>query len=422
MGKNILVLAYQLSPTKGSEYSVAWNYITNMSKENRLVVLYGVSGEHMGDCEEMEVYANKNRNPNLQFVCIKPSRWTNALNWCNRHGIFAYSFYFAYNTWQKQVYKVAREIVKRENIDLIHFLNPIGYREPGYLWKIDRPYMWGPVGGISNYPKQLMPSMSWKSILKYQLRTTINDFQFKYNRRLRKALRRCDIFLTATTENQQRFKNDLNKKSFYIPENGITTSLNLNCQKFENFGTLELIFVGRIDGGKNLRLLLDALFYVKNKSNVCLNIIGDGPEKNMLEKYAEEKGISSILRWYGLMRREEVYDIFQKAHLHVITSLKEGNPTTIWEAMSNGVPTLTLDHCGMRDTVCDKCGFRIPIYSYQQVVNDIATIIQNCIDNPQILKDKVLATLECAQKYTWDQRIEFWNKMYDLAIKRYYSN
>lgn len=45
---NILVLAYLLSPSKGSEYSVAWNYVTHMSKKNNLTVLYGASGNQMG--------------------------------------------------------------------------------------------------------------------------------------------------------------------------------------------------------------------------------------------------------------------------------------------------------------------------------------------------------------------------------------
>ena len=54
--KDILVLAYAVSPIRGSEYSVAWNYVTQMSKYNRLTVLYGCAGEHMGDFEEMIDY------------------------------------------------------------------------------------------------------------------------------------------------------------------------------------------------------------------------------------------------------------------------------------------------------------------------------------------------------------------------------
>ena len=53
--KDILVLAYAISPSKGSEYAVAWNYVTAMSRYHRLTVLYGTSGEHMGDTVEMSV-------------------------------------------------------------------------------------------------------------------------------------------------------------------------------------------------------------------------------------------------------------------------------------------------------------------------------------------------------------------------------
>jgi len=60
---NILILAYLLSPSKGSEYSVAWNYVTHMSKKNNLTVLYGASGNQMGDCDEMEDYIKQNPIP-----------------------------------------------------------------------------------------------------------------------------------------------------------------------------------------------------------------------------------------------------------------------------------------------------------------------------------------------------------------------
>lgn len=65
---NILVLAYQASPTKGSEYSVAWNYVTRMSKYHQLTVFYGVSRKHLGDCYEMEEFAKTKGLQNVIFV------------------------------------------------------------------------------------------------------------------------------------------------------------------------------------------------------------------------------------------------------------------------------------------------------------------------------------------------------------------
>ena len=65
--KNILVLAAFISPTKGSEYSVAWNYVKHMAKYNNLTVVYGASGDVLGDCSEMERYALEHPMPKENY-------------------------------------------------------------------------------------------------------------------------------------------------------------------------------------------------------------------------------------------------------------------------------------------------------------------------------------------------------------------
>ena len=90
---HILVLAYAISPTRGSEYSVAWNYVTRMSKYHKLTVLYGCSGNHIGDCEEIERYATGKGIHNVDFSCVKSTKWVNILNWCNKKGFLGYTFY-----------------------------------------------------------------------------------------------------------------------------------------------------------------------------------------------------------------------------------------------------------------------------------------------------------------------------------------
>ena len=105
--KNILVLAYQISPIRGSEYSVAWNYITEMSKDNKLVVLYGASGNHMGDFDNFDSYINSKEYINIRFLAIKPNIIANILNILNKKKWFVYAFYFAYRIWQWQAYKIS---------------------------------------------------------------------------------------------------------------------------------------------------------------------------------------------------------------------------------------------------------------------------------------------------------------------------
>lgn len=99
MNKRILLLAYMVSPTKGSEYSVAWNYIVHMSKRNRLTVLCGATGDHMGDLDEIETMRSTEGLENVEFVPIRPDKRTELLNRLNRKGILPYTFYLAYRRW-----------------------------------------------------------------------------------------------------------------------------------------------------------------------------------------------------------------------------------------------------------------------------------------------------------------------------------
>lgn len=228
---NILVLSCFLSPFRGSEYSVAWNYVKHMSKYNRLTVVYGASGDELGDCSEMEQYIQKNPMENVEFVAVHASKKTKWLNFLNRKGIFSYSFYIAFNSWQRQAYEVAKELVKTHDFDLCHMVGPIGYREPGYFWKLDLPYMWGPVGGANNSPWTLVRKLPFKSMVKHMFRSAANTLQMHNSRRVRKALEATDLLLTATTENQEVFRRIYGKESIYLPENCIDGEVEVDEDK-----------------------------------------------------------------------------------------------------------------------------------------------------------------------------------------------
>lgn len=419
--KKILVLAYMLSPYKGSEFSVAWNYVINMSKKNDLTVLYGISGAHMGNCEEMENYIQKHPIPGVQLIPIYPNKWANILNWPNRHDVFVYTFYYAYQVWQKLAYKKAKELIKENNYDIIHYVGMIGYREPGYLWKLGLPYIWGPVSGANNAPRQLMKRMPLLGKLKQTFRSIANTIQFYTKIRLRKALKHTDILLTATSENQYKFKKVHHKDSICIPENCITGEIRLNLTKFENPTKYKLIVVGTLDARKSVGIFLEALTHVHHKDMIQVDIVGGGPLKDMLMKYAKENNLNEMITWYGQLPREQAVKVFNSAHLHVITSVSEGNPTTIWEAMSYGVPTMSFDHCGMHDTLCERCGIRIPIAKhYEDCVLAVAKEIDNLLEHPERFRQLAEGTLECAKKYTWTERELFLNNLYDqlLASKK----
>lgn len=421
---NILVLAYAISPSKGSEYSVAWNYVKYISKYHNLTVLYGASGEHMGDCEEMERYARSNPIPHVRFVPVYPNRIANILNWPNKHNLFVYTFYYAYQIWHKLAYKKAKELIAQEPFDLIHYVGMIGYREPGYLWKLGLPYVWGPVGGANNAPQQLMKNMPLPGRLKQYFRSLVNNNQFKNKSRLKEALKATDILLTATTENQRKFMEVHHKNSCYLPENGITGDIVLDETKFMNPNKYHLIVIGTLDARKSVGILLEALTQVNCRNLLHLDIIGDGPLKASLRQYVIQHHLNNMITWHGRLPREEAIKLFNSAHLHVITSVSEANTTVIWEAMSYGVPTMSFDHCGMHDTICNRCGIRIPIAKrYEDCVAAVAHNIDELLEHPERFRELAQGTIECAQHFTWAEREKILNNLYEsLLYKEHHIN
>ena len=417
--KKILVLAYAISPFRGSEYSVAWNYVINMSKEYELVVLYGVSGNHLGEIDELEKYIKINPIKNVRFIPIIPNNKTEKLNNLNKRGIFVYTFYFAFNNWHKQVYRAANELIGKEHFDLLHYLTPIGYREPGYLWKLGLPYIWGPIGGTQSVPIELMTALSSIGKLKLGFRKLANYLQLRYKPELRKAIKNADVIIASTTFDQNNFKRIYRRETYYLPENGILGSITQEPVFVEKEKKLNLIWVGRIDGAKALVLLLEALRKMKYANKVNLNVVGSGPLKDEMMSFAINHGIDNFITWHDTVPREKVFELFSKSHLHIITSLTEANTTVIWEAMASGIPTISLDHCGMHDTICEKCGIKIPIKSYNQVTEDLAISIDNLIMNPKKIKALSQGVIECAQKYTWDNRVEYFETMYEKAIENF---
>ena len=84
----------------------------------------------------------------------------------------------------KKAYLMAKDICKEMHIDILHQLNMIGFREPGYLWKIKNiPFIWGPVDAKESFPIAYLDGASLKTKLFMRLKNTITRFQLKYSKK-----------------------------------------------------------------------------------------------------------------------------------------------------------------------------------------------------------------------------------------------
>lgn len=417
--RTILVLAYSISPVRGSEYAVGWNYVRHMARDHDLVVLYGLAGDHMGDVEEMAGVPADAFGGRVTFVPVLPDRRAQLANHLNRTGHVPFSFYVAYRYWHLGALAAARRIIAERPIDVVHYLCPIGFREPGYLWKLGKPYIWGPVGGIAARPVRAFRDLGFAEGLKTIVRNTVNAVQFRAPR-VRTGIRKADILLAATSENADAIERVYGRKAIVVPENAIDPGPEAAPDAMADTpaspGPLRLVWTGTLETRKAITILLRALARLDAPGRWTLDVVGDGPLMAASRAEAAALGVDGAITWHGKVPRTTAVALMAAADLHVLTSLAEANTTVLWEAMGAGVPTMAIDHCGMHDSICDACGIRIPLGGIEPMATSFAAAIGRLIDDRAALARLSDGARGCAIEHGWERRTAFWRDIYDRAI------
>ena len=104
--------------------------------------------------------------------------------------------------------------------------------------------------------------------------------------------------------------------------------------------------VARLVPQKGLETLIDAAAILSRKRPVEIRIVGDGPLRQSLERQAKEAGL--IHRFFGAL--SDPLPALKAFDICVIPSRWEGQPLSLLEALAAGVPVVTSDCPGLRET------------------------------------------------------------------------
>jgi glycosyltransferase involved in cell wall biosynthesis len=101
--------------------------------------------------------------------------------------------------------------------------------------------------------------------------------------------------------------------------------------------------VARLSPEKNIGLLIEAASLLKKRGrDFSLWIVGEGPQRAVLEQLAEQRGVMSLTKFLG--RQEQVAPILFQADIFALTSWYEGGRAqAVMEAQAAGLPCVLSD-------------------------------------------------------------------------------
>lgn len=120
-----------------------------------------------------------------------------------------------------------------------------------------------------------------------------------------------------------------------------------------------LFYAAEFNKNKNQQLLLHALALLKDKvPNAKLLLAGEGALLGNCQQLADQLGISGMVDFLGF--RKDIDQILPMCDIGVASSLREGLPVNIMEAMACGLPAVAVDNRGHRELIeNDKHGWLV---------------------------------------------------------------
>ncbi|MFN0109773.1 MAG: glycosyltransferase family 4 protein [Blastocatellia bacterium] len=107
---------------------------------------------------------------------------------------------------------------------------------------------------------------------------------------------------------------------------------------------LRLLFVGRLSKSKNVHALIAAIAELKAEGiTIECDIVGDGPEREALEKQVADAQLQAQARFAGGVDFDNVLDFYERADALALISETEGWPKAIAEAMAFGLVCIGSD-------------------------------------------------------------------------------
>lgn len=405
----ILINAYACSPCMGSEPGMAWNWVSNLAKFCELFII--TEGEFRDKIEEVVPALEQGKN--MHFYYNPVSEEIRKMCWNQGD----WRFYKYYREWQWKTYLMAKDICSKEKIDVLHQLNMIGFREPGYLWKLSQengvPFVWGPIGGLKQFPTAYLKGAGLKMKLFNRLKNFLNVWQLKHDKRVNEAFKTAKVLVSSIPDSYRAIKKYKGLVSVVIPETGCFLSENIPTDRFDE-KEFHVMWVGKFDFRKQLPLALRAVAIAGNP-NIVLDVYGSGSDEQVgsAKRLVDVMGINGRVIWHGNQPNDVVMNAMRKAQLFFFTSVSEDTSTVVLEAVSNRLPVLCFDACGMAAVIDDKVGRKVALSEPIMSAHEYARLLNELEHDRTLLKQMSVNCKERQKELSWEVKAKTMVEWYE---------
>lgn len=318
--------------------------------------------------------------------------------------------YPLYEEFNNSVYQQFKDRILSGEFDLIHALTPMMPRYPYKVIKAcqNTPFVLGPVNGGVPFPDGFKETAKKEfanlNFLRAVGRAVIPGYAETYQK-----ANRVLAGSTYTLNLVQEMFNLPKEKLSLFYENGILSSLVESAQpkspKTED-QPINLLFAGRLVPYKCADLVIDAIAQLEAsvRQRVKLTIVGDGSERENLERQVRSLDLNTQVHFAGWVNQEDIFSYYHEADIFCFPSVREFGGAVVLEAMACGLPCIVVNHGGIGEYVTEGTGFKIDPISRAFVLQALTDKIRLLVENDKLRGDMSVNAIARIREFTWEQK------------------
>jgi glycosyltransferase involved in cell wall biosynthesis len=323
----------------------------------------------------------------------------------------------AYYSFENAIWHQFSSRIAAHDFDLVHRITPISPTHQSLiakrLAKLNVPFVIGPLNGGVPWPKNFVDRQhaerEWLSYTRGL---------FKFMPAYRSTRQYSAAIIAGSKHTLSEIPKWARHKCVYIPENGFDPDRFKVPRNHSATLPLKGAFVGRLVPYKGADMLLEAASPYLREKKLQLHIIGDGPQRALLEAMVDRLGIRPSVFFHGLIPHIDVQNTLSECDFLALPSVREFGGAVVVESMALGVAPIVADYAGPSELVDDQTGIRIGFKDKQSLIEGLRQTIGDIIRSPAMLDRLGAAGREKVQKkLTWEAKANQIVAIYDAVLK-----
>jgi len=388
----ILLSAFACDPNEGSEAGVGWSWAYRLAKAGHEVCVL-TRDYHRPAIEDKQRELDL-QNLHFEYVGVRYVPF-----WMP--GPSVYPYYFC---WQWNAYFRAKRIHREQRFDILHHVTYGVFRNASYLYLLDAPFVFGPVGGGERSPRALRVSMSSKG-KRFEAMRDLANLLPCFDPFWRSMLRHSARIAVKTEQTRACLPKKIRERAIVALENMVPEQPYLAGEK-GRVPPLKLLYAGHLRPLKGVHLAVQAIALACNQADVELTIVGQGPEESGLKEEVCRLGLERFVHFSPWIPKSQVLALHETHDALLFPSLHDSSGTVVMEAIAHGRPVICLDLGGPAVTVDEHCARIVNTRgrTEEQVIQGIANAILELASMSSREWDEMRrAAVRRARFYTPDQ-------------------